>query len=99
MQEALATALEFESYDSSSTGNFRVKCSSGFRAKRSKAHEAERGRDDCGLCERNEEAVDVCWHCGKPEHRLRDCYTLRREKKQNGKAESTIECGQVLNMW
>uniref|UniRef100_A0A0L8HEQ3 Uncharacterized protein n=1 Tax=Octopus bimaculoides TaxID=37653 RepID=A0A0L8HEQ3_OCTBM len=58
MQEALARALEFEFYVKSSTGNFRVSDSSGFKAKRGKVREAEGIGNSRKLCERNEETTD-----------------------------------------
>uniref|UniRef100_A0A0L8FGB1 CCHC-type domain-containing protein n=1 Tax=Octopus bimaculoides TaxID=37653 RepID=A0A0L8FGB1_OCTBM len=92
MQEALARAMEFESYVKSSTGNFRVSGSSGFKARRVKVHEVEGLGNSRKLCEQKEEMTGVrCWHCGRSGHRWRDCYSWRREKKQNDRAGSVFK--------
>ncbi|CAI9725199.1 caspase-1-like isoform X2 [Octopus vulgaris] len=83
MQDALASALEFELYIKSSTGNFRVSCSSGFQAKRENIRETEGLGNSHGPCGKDKEMTGVCcWHCGRPGHKRQDCYSLKRENAE-----------------
>ncbi|KAK3885218.1 hypothetical protein Pcinc_010562 [Petrolisthes cinctipes] len=72
MQEALARALEFESYVRSSTNTY---ARSNFPAGHSTGFKARKGQ----VCE-VENFEGSCWYCRQPGHKKEDCFKWQREQ-------------------
>ena len=83
LQEALASAMEFESLVKSTLSSFRDDSSSGFKARKGAINKADKFRG-------------TCWYCDKVGHKQDDCYKRKREE-ENGARKT--RGGPVLEPW
>ncbi|MPC58325.1 Gag-Pol polyprotein [Portunus trituberculatus] len=107
LAEALARALEFESYVRSSTSNSRMEGSSRFRSQRAVLGESGDFSGSCWNCGRvrhraedcscsRTRRIPRCWSCNKPGHLKRECPKMAElKKKASARTTKDVETGGV----